>query len=241
MRFVIELDGVLFDLKPGWHRAHVEAATAVGWSKLDQATFWQRMRTKGPQADFLPGAKPLKFKDYLSRFQDLIESDPIVGACPIRERTGEHLRSLHREGPCIGIALGQNLDARRSALECAGVRGLFMEIHGLNADPRRRPTELKALAQGDPRIVVVAASEEVVRSADPAGLFAVGVAQGACTPARLHQAGARLVLPALGDLVEAARAGARRLIAAGLPPESLEQSQSRASAKCGLGPGDELC
>lgn len=221
MRFIIELDGILTDLAPGWHRAHTEAAAAVGWSKLDRTTFWRIMRTKGFEGDFLPGAKPIKCKDYLARFDAVRETDEIVAAFAPRLDAVDALRSLSREGQCIGVTLGANLTTRRRSLVRAELDLLLTEVQPLHADPRRRPVELKALAGGDARTVVVGAGDALIRSADAAELFCIGVASGPCTSARLYQAGARTVYPTLAEFIEAARSGAPDLVKAGLPPEPL--------------------
>ena len=221
MRFVIEWDGVVFDLVAGWHRAHELAAESVGWSKLDRATFWRLMRTKGFQADFLPGARPQKFKDYTAVFERLRESDEIVSLFGIQSNVSPAFQTLKREGPCIGVTSGSNSDARRRLIEREKWTPLFSEFQSLNRDPRIRPVELKALANRDPRTVAVGASDAFIRSADAAELFAVGVSLGPVTPSRLQQAGARLVFPTLIELAEAASKGASRLVEAGLAPERL--------------------
>ncbi len=221
MRFIIELDGVLTELATGWHRAHVETAVNLGWSTLDQPTFWRLMRTRGFDADFLPGAKPGKYKHYRSAFDASRETDAIVATFAPRPDAGDALRSLRHEGSIVGASLGANLSARKRTLALAEWGGWFEEIQPLHADPRRRPIELRVLAGEDTRTVVVGASDAMIRSADAADLFAVGVSTGACTPARLHQAGASLVYRSLQDLVNATRNGAPELVSAGLPPEPL--------------------
>lgn len=221
MRFIIELDGVIFDIARAWHAAHQHAAHAVGWSKLDQATFWRLMRTKGETANFLPGAKPIKFDDYTARFAAARELSEAIEAFTPHNDVRALCDALKREGPCIAVTLGSNMETRRRQLEQAGLGSAFSETHPLNPDPRRRPVELKALSDNDPRTVVVASTDLLARSADAAELFCVGVATGPCNPARLHQAAVRLVFPSIAELAAAARSGAAPLVDAGLPPERL--------------------
>ena len=64
MKIILEFDGPVFDPAPVYYAAHQAASGDVGWSRLDQATFWRLLRTKGRQADFLPGAKPVKIAEY---------------------------------------------------------------------------------------------------------------------------------------------------------------------------------
>ena len=58
----------------------------------------------------------------------------------------------------------------------------------------------------------------LIRSADSAELFTVGVACGNCTAARLHRAGARVVYKETDELVFSLRSGARDLIDADMLP-----------------------
>jgi len=221
VRFIIELDGVIFDIAAAWHLAHRRAAVAVGWSVLDQATFWRTMRSKGESGDYLPGAKPAKIEGYLSGFVRELESDAVVAAFSVHGGVREDLAGLCREGACIGVSIAPRIDQRRHVLESHGLAGLFTEANALSPDPRRRPVELKTLSEGDPRCVVVAAGDALARSADAAESFCVGVSTGPCSPARLHQAGARLVFRSLTEMAGASRSGASHLVQAGLPPERL--------------------
>ena len=71
------------------------------------------------------------------------------------------------------------------------------------------------------RGVVVAAGDDVVRGAGGADLFVVGVVQGACSKARLFQAGAAIVYRNFEDFADSAASGATDMIEAGLLPASL--------------------
>jgi phosphoglycolate phosphatase-like HAD superfamily hydrolase len=220
MRFIVELEGVIFDIAAGWFQAHRNAARDAGWSSLDAVTFWRLTRTKGREADFLPGARPIKLKEYHDRFAAAVESDAAITEYRMQPDAIDALQRLMREGPCTFVTLGSNLAARQKLLKPHPAIA-DLELLPLNPDPRKRPAELKALAANDRRTIVAASSDMLIRSADTAELFTVGVASGCCTPARLHQAGARTVLKTLGELSDAARSGAPQLVHLGLPPERL--------------------
>ena len=70
MHLILEIDGPVLDVAPVWHRLHLEVVAAVGWSALDQATFWRLTRKHGREADLLRGAKPIKLKEYYSFIKD---------------------------------------------------------------------------------------------------------------------------------------------------------------------------
>ena len=222
MRFIIEFDGPVFDPSSVYYAAHQAAAADVGWSRLDQATFWRLLRTKGRQADFLPGAKPVKIAEYQKRFDDHLESETRVASYQPQPDIRVTLTQLARNGSCCLITLGSNLVGRRTVLEKHGLASFFTRFDKLEADPRRRPAELRRLGEADPRTLVVAASDALIRSAGEAGKISVGIAIGPCSAARLHQAGASVIYKALHELSASIHNGAADLVLAGLLPRSLD-------------------
>jgi hypothetical protein len=63
---------------------------------------------------------------------------------------------------------------------------------------------------------VAAASAPLILAADEAGLFAVGIASGSCTSARLTRTGARCTFGDLSALADCLTSGGEALRAAGL-------------------------
>jgi phosphoglycolate phosphatase-like HAD superfamily hydrolase len=222
VRIIIEFDGPVFDPAPLCYAAHQAAATDVGWSRLDQATFRRLMRTKGKQADFLPGAKPAKIAEYDRRFAEHVESDALLAAYGPQPEVRETLAQLARVASCSLMTAWSNLDGRRVALEKHGLAGFAERLEAVESDPRRRPAQLRRLGEGDPRTLVAAATDSLIRSAVEAELFTVGIASGGCSVARLHQAGANVVYKELHELATSLRSGAADLIGAGLLPPSLD-------------------
>jgi len=222
VRIIIEFDGPVFDPAPLYYAAHQAAATDVGWSRLDRATFRRLMRTKGKQADFLPGAKPAKIAEYDRRFAEHIESDALLAPYGPQLEVRETLAQLARIASCSLMTAGSNVDGRRVALEKHGLAGFSERFEGVESDPRGRPAQLRRLSEGDRRTLVAAATDSLIRSAVEAELFAVGIASGGCSVARLHQAGANVVYKELHELATSLRSGAADLIGAGLLPPSLD-------------------
>jgi phosphoglycolate phosphatase-like HAD superfamily hydrolase len=218
VRFLIELEGPLVDVAAAYQQAHRDVAAGLGWSTLDAGTFWRRLRKEGPTANFLPGAKPLKLARYSQEFAAQIETDETVDRFAARPGLAEELPRLERFGPCRWITVGANLSARQRIMEGAGLADRFAGQAGLNADPRRRAGELIALAADDPRTLVVAGSDAVVRAARSAELVVVGIDNGPCPASRLFAAGAALVYGSLGELADSLASGAADLIKAGLLP-----------------------
>ena len=221
VRFIIEFDGPVADIAAVCYEAFVEAAGAVGWSKLDQPTFWRLVRTKGWDANLLPGARPIKIKEYQRVFAERLASDHLVERYVPRPGIAGVLRALAKHGACSLMTTCSNVAGRRKVLERAGLSSYFDRIEALNADPRRRPAELAVLAEGDRRTIVAAAGDILIRAAGEADLFAAGISNGAATKTRLQQAGADVVYADLQAVADSLAVGAPDMIRAGLLPPPL--------------------
>ena len=222
MIFIIEFDGPIIDIQPVYCRLHREIAEEVGWSWLDERTFWRLTRTKGRVANVLPEARPSKLKEYHVRFNERLESDFWIERYRPQAGIDEVLGNLVQRGTCCLITLGVNLAARRRVLERAGLTRYFTRSQTLNSDPRRRTIELQTLASTEQRTVVVASTDSVIRAADRGGLFTAGIASGPCTSTRLHQAGVRVVYPDIQGFMDSLSSGASDMIRAGLMPPPFE-------------------
>ena len=216
MQTIIEVDGVLLDLRSAYYVAHRKAAEEVGWAHLSEAEFWSTLRKHGHTAPVLRGAKPIKQAQYADAFAQRLESEEALAELRAQPAAVQLLRILRGDRRLSLVTLGQNIAARQAALDRAGLRGHDAGLTTLNADPRRRAGELSALGGGDSRAIVVAASDVLLRAAGSANLMGIGVSSGACAPNRLHQAGASVVFPDAAALVEAILAGSAQLARVGI-------------------------
>lgn len=222
MRLIVEFEGAVVDLAPGYHVIHCQVADEVGWSRLDARTFWRLTRKGGADANVLPAAKPIKLADYRARYATAIEADAAIEQLVPHSEAGAALTLLSSHGPCTMVTLGSNLAARQRVLDDAGYARHFLQAVALDPDPRRRPGELRLLAEKDKRTVLVATSDGLIRAGGQAELFTVGLTCGACTAERLFQAGACIVIRDLNALTEALAGGGEELVRAGLLPPSLD-------------------
>ena len=221
MRLLIEFDGLVIDLAPVWYDVHKAVTVALGWSSLDQGTYWRLTRKQGRDADVLPGARSGKVEDYHRRFDEQVESDDVLARATLHEDVRDTIMALRKHADLVMITTGSNLAARQAVLDRNQLGPLFEQAVKLDPDPRRRPAEMRVLAGGDPRTIVAATTETVLRAAGASDLFALGVSSGACLPARLHQAGAAVVFRDLSDLTDTLATGAPDLVRAGLLPAPL--------------------
>lgn len=220
MQWIIEFDGIVADVVPVHYQAHRQSTEAVGWSWLDHDTFRRLTRTKGEEAILLPGAKPIKIKTYHEQFTRTVEADDLVAKYKCHDGIENLLSTLVRYGACTSVTLGSNVAGRSNLLESQPYHQHITRTQPLSDDPRRRPAELKVLG-GSEKAAVIASSDTLIRSADAAELFAIGVSTGLCTPARLHRAGASVVYKSLDEFLESLQSGAEDLIQAGLSLASI--------------------
>ena len=221
MRFIVECDGPIFDVVGAYYAAHVRAAKESSWARLDQARFFRMMKKEGLTTHVLPGAPAGKVNEYHRRLAEALESSDVVRHFAPHEEVKDSLTGLKRFGSICLLTLGRDVETRWAMAEEAGLRGMVESVERLNDDPRRRAGELKALSKGEARGMVVGCSDTLIRAADEAELFTVGLTCGACDESRLHRAGARAVRRDLSALAEELRQGAGELIRLGLPPRPL--------------------
>ena len=218
MNLILEIDGPVLDVAPIWYRVHREVAAAVGWFALERAVFWSLTRKQGCEANVLRGARPGKLKEYHVRFDEGLEADEVLTDLKPHESIDRALASLSAAGSVCLVTLGSNLDARRAVLDRRDLLKSANRVERLDADPRKRPKELRVLTAGDERTLVAAASESLVRAAEEAGIVAVGIPLGPYSEERLFRAGADVVCRELGEVHAAIADGTETLTRAGLLP-----------------------
>ncbi len=220
MRLIIELDGPVFDIADAHYAAYHQAAGELGWSRMDQTTYWRLVRTKGREADILPGAKPIKTEQLYETLPRYFETEPILSKFTPRNEIGAVLSGIAKHGTIAGVTLGTNVKTRETLLRDANLMVHFADVVALTGSPAGRPTELRSLSDGDKRTLVVASTDELVRAAATAELFCVAVSAGSCSKPRLHRASPGVVYSSLDDLKDSLESGAEDLVAAGLLPAS---------------------
>ncbi len=222
MRLIIEFDGIVGAVLPAHYALHKRIAKDVGWSHVDEPTFRRLIRKEGPNAAVLRSAPTTKQAEYRRLFDAAFEDTESIDSFTIRPDFLKHFPSLAGAGSCCLTTMGTNLTARRDWLKRSQPKMTSMVFEAINEDPRKRPAELKFLADREPRAVVVATNDSLVRAAGSAELFSVGLPLGTCSAARLHQAGADIVFKDLDEFTDSLQAGAPRLVQAGLMPLPLQ-------------------
>lgn len=220
MHIIIELDGPVLDLEPGWYAAYHQVCGDMGLPRMDQAAYWRLVRRGAPDSEILRGAKPAQWREFRAAFDEAVTEDAIIKRYEPQENVDDSLSRLSRSATTTLVTHGQNREARKAMLDTSGLSDRFGRTLGLPADRARWKEALGSMADGDPRVVIVAASEILARTAQAGGFLVVGVANGACAARRLRSAGADPVFDDLDALADDLEKGSPMLISAGLLPQS---------------------
>ncbi|MHC5109765.1 MAG: hypothetical protein ACYTHJ_07805 [Planctomycetota bacterium] len=222
MKFLIEFEGVLSDVGRMTYTAHSLAAESVGWSRLDQASFWRMLRTKGLDAPFLPGAKPMKLKNYQEAYIEALKSPKALSKISLVNDLGESIRKMERVGACSVVSLASEVETGNRLLGACQLPGVEFDVTPLDAEILARTEQLNSMVGSERRGVLVASTDTLLRTASGTDLFAVGVSFGTCSVKRLQQAGAALTFRHLDEFADCVASGGKELLEAGMLPFSVE-------------------
>lgn len=172
---------------------------------------------------------------YEKLFSQRLDEDELIATLTPHEGAMDALRTLSDNGSVCFVTSGSNRGCELAGPACWSVgptsRSKAMtgflkapdtvEVHALSTEVDKRPGELRILAGADERCLVVASTDTLLRTAELAGVFSVGISSGVCSAPRLHQSGADVVYPGITDLADSISGGAGDLIRAGLLPAPL--------------------
>ncbi len=218
MRFIIEMTGPVVDPAPRYWAAYTQVAREMSLPRIDRADFWRLVRRGDPHGRWVPGAKPAQAREFQQRFDAAIEADEVIALQTAHANVSESLTRLRRHGDCQLITNGANRMARQLVLDKLDLSVHFSIMRGLPDDQAGRVRTLKEMAEGEDRVLVVAASEEVTRAGIQGGLIVAGISAGAAVSARLARVGASPIFNALSELADEVESGGERLVQAGLLP-----------------------
>jgi phosphoglycolate phosphatase-like HAD superfamily hydrolase len=216
MLCIVELDGVIFDLRGAVWTAYSQAVEKIGMARTDEATLWRLVRTAAPDAQWVRNARPHQLSVFREAFDQALESDEIIRAWLPHDDVRDTVTTLRRIGDFAAATCGANLAAREQCVRHHGLADTFPKITGIpRSAADARPAWMRL--RGDERVVaVLGATVSMIRSADDAGLTPIGISSGPAIGKRLAGAGARAVYRDVPEFAAALQAGDEALRRAGL-------------------------
>lgn len=156
--------------------------------------------------------------DYARRFEQAVVAESLLELDEPQPDVGRFLAALNAVGRCDLVVPGPQRAAAQRLLDEHELWRFFGTLRMLSPDRSVRRSQLgELLGQGGQGIAVVG-SDALVRAARDVEALVIGLSNGACTPKRLRQSGADVVLGDLGDVVEAVRTPDEALLRAGYRP-----------------------
>ncbi len=215
MKLIVELDGIILNIKPPYWRAYRDAVADVGLAPTDEATFWRLLRVGADFGQMIRGAKPRQVEAFQIVFEGHKEKDANVALATAHELARDVLAQLSALGEISAATLGTNILARRELLSSFSAL-LNPSIEQLNQLTDVGAEQLRALARGHDKCVVILSSERFARAADKAELPSVGIAGGAFLARRLSTCGVRVVFPDLNAFACSFKSQDAKLVEMGL-------------------------
>lgn len=217
MLLIVELDGILFDLKHACWHAYGLSVGEIGYARTEEATFWRLLRTGADDGLLVRGAKPRHLNAFRHHFQRHLEADETIALMTPGANLAPALKLLHELGQCSLVTSGANVSARQKLLERHHLFDTLPRLAALSPPVARSATQICELAGDSGRAFVLGAGERIIRAAGEAGLPAVGIAAGSCIAKRLTQCGAAVTFADLHAFAVAHQQGDQRLVDMGLP------------------------
>lgn len=213
MRFFLEAEGVLLDLKSRFWRAYSQAAAHVGLARTDEGTFWRLVRTGAGDDRYLQRAKDHHIKTFRAKFDESLQSPESVALMTPHEDIADALVRLRRRGDCVLFSSARDAAnqfnplirplAETIKLDTAAIQVLSIE-------------QMLAAARSEPAHVVLAAEFTTVRRCDDAGVRTIAIASGSAIAKRLAGAGAIATYRDLEQFADAMDESAKELVKAGI-------------------------
>lgn len=202
MVILIELDGVLLDVRPRHYRLYKEIVGELGLPSIASDDYWRMVRLGEPVARILKTAKPRHVAAFEQAWSDRIEGDALLEGDEPFENTTANLRALSTQGVRHLITMRLNKDGANAALGRYDLYPYFDQMKALSPIRGTRIDQMNELFGENRKRIVVAASDVVLRCARETDAFTVGVASGTCAPRLLRQAGADFVAATFDEFVD---------------------------------------
>jgi len=199
---LIELDGVLLDVRPRYQRLYKEIVGELGLAAISPDDYWRMVRMGEPVARILKTAKPRQVAAYERAWAERIEQDGLIEHDEPFENTIGNLRALRNIGARHLITMRANKEAANAAMSRDDLYSYFDRMRALSPVLGARVDQMNELLGEDRKRVVIAASDVVLRSARQADAFTVGIASGTCSPQLLRQGGADFLASSFDEFVD---------------------------------------
>jgi len=194
VQLIVELEGVLFDVREAYWAAYSAAVEAIGLARTDPGTLWRLVRTGAGDEMLVRGARPHQLEKFRKAFEAALESDEALAKYVPQDDVRESLRLVRELGAFSGATCGSNVAARHGLLRANGLAEMFPQLNQTPSPASAGAAALREIAarRSEEKVVVVlAATVGMARCADEAGMVPIGISCGPAIGKRLGAAGVR--------------------------------------------------
>jgi phosphoglycolate phosphatase-like HAD superfamily hydrolase len=218
MQFIIELDGPIVDVQPRYYEAHRRVQAELGLASRTPNEFWRLVREGVPPVEIVRPHRSGQVDDYMRLFAQRVTMEELYSLDRPQPDAPAAMAGLSAMAPCKLVVLRGDRNAAQRLLDQHELWRFFRTLRMLSPDLARRIAQLGDLSEGRGQTVVAAGADVLARSAREAGFIVVGLGNGCCTPMRLRQAGADVLVKDLSELLESIRKPTDEMLRAGFQP-----------------------
>ncbi len=214
MQIIVEIDGILTNLRPAYWQAYQDAMRQVGLACADEGSFWRVIRRGDPISMVVQGGKPRHIASFETAFSTALGAPPFAEKLELHEDARDYATQLKKLGTCHYVT--QNTHAETLWKILTPVTGSGCEATVTTLTDGRINAQFQSLVGSARPVIVLSAGERLLQVADSIGYVPIGIASGACIAKRMPRFGAIATYRDVTAFCEARAEGDPVLVRAGI-------------------------
>jgi hypothetical protein len=214
MQIIIEIDGVLTNLRPAYWHAYQAAMKQVGLACADEGSFWRVIRRGDPISMVLQGGKPHHVTAFETAFGAAFNDADFAKKLELHEDARDDFQKLKQLGTCRYVTLSAHAEALANMLTRVAHSGCVTTVSALTEGQTN--AQLQAIIGSARPVILLSAGERLLQVADALGYVPIGIASGACIAKRMPRFGAIATYRDVSAFCEARAEGDPVLVRAGI-------------------------
>lgn len=200
---LVELEGVVLDVKARYWRAHREAIEGVGLAGPDEEEFWRLLRSGASDGHMVRQGRDRHVIEYRKQRDKRIDATDLMALDEAQPGAAVNLKLLKGYGTAHLVTLCRNREGINATLDRLDLWMYFDRKEVLPESRDRRAALLRELAGEGRPTLAVAGTVPFALAANDAGCRVVGMKTGLAFPKFMRQVGVDVFYDSLDALTEA--------------------------------------
>jgi len=200
---IVELEGVVLDVRARYWRAHSEAIQAVGFTGPTESEFWRLLRSGATDAQIVRHGKERHVREYRRLRDERIDSSELMELDEAQPDAAANLKLLKEFGTAPLVTLCRNREGINATLNRLDLWISFDRKEVLPESRDRRPELLRELAGPGRPAMALAGTVPLALAANEADCRVVGMKTGLAYPKFMRQVGVDVFYDSLDALTDA--------------------------------------